>query len=92
MKQVGFRSDVSRNLQERPMGAIADMARSYHSASAPGMFASRLATAKKQAQSNNSPKGMKVSQSPSVSVAPSRTSASPSAQAALRSTPELWLA
>ncbi len=40
-------------------------------------------------QSSNSLKGMKFSQSPSANVVPSRTSASPSAQAALSSTPEL---
>lgn len=42
------------------------------------------------AQSSSSLSGMNATPSPSTRVRPSRTSTSPSAQEALRSTPELW--
>ena len=42
-------------------------------------------------QFNTSLSGMKLTRSPISSVVPSRTSTNPSAHAALRSTPELWL-
>ncbi|MND50495.1 hypothetical protein D3C80_414650 [compost metagenome] len=53
-------------------------------------FAPTKANKPSRRQACNSLNGMKRRLSPSASVVPSSTSTSPSAQAALRSTPELW--